>query len=149
MQHTAHSTLVNKRILSLISENSSSIDLGGLIYTSAFSFLIIPPSSACQTDLKQKQRGYSFFFLSQEVIMSTTSEIVPLQNLQYSTTKERKKQEQRMQVRNARPEECGKTTYKSVAKAIAIASIPTMVKIKAQTKCFSRNFSPLCMVIKK
>ena len=39
-----------------------------------------------------------------------------------------------MQVRNERPEECSKTAYKPVAKAIAIAPIPTMVKIKAQTK---------------
>ena len=77
------------------------------------------------------------------------SEIVPLQNLQYSTAMERKKQEQRMQVRTERPEECGKTAYKPVAKAMAIAPIPTMVKLKAQSKCFSRNFPRLCRVIKK
>ncbi|RVW64514.1 Retrovirus-related Pol polyprotein from transposon TNT 1-94 [Vitis vinifera] len=37
-----------------------------------------------------------------------------------------------MQVRTERPEECGKTAYKPVAKAMAIAPIPTMVKLKAQ-----------------
>ena len=84
------------------------------------------------------------------IILIMMPEIVPLQNEQYySTAMERKKQEQRMQVRTERPEECGKTAYKPVAKAMAIAPIPTMVKLKAQSKCFSRNFPRLCMVIKK
>ena len=83
------------------------------------------------------------------IIMIMMSEIVPLQNLQYSTAMEKKKQEQRMQVRTERPEECGKTAYKPVAKAMAIAPIPTIVKLKAQSKCFSRYFPRLCMVIKK
>ena len=35
-----------------------------------------------------------------------------------------------MQVRNERAEECGKTAYKPVAKVMAIAPMPIMVKIR-------------------
>ena len=97
----------------------------------------------------KRNRKHEITILTHEVILLTMPEIVPLQFWKYSNIKERKKQEQRMQVRNERAEECGKTAYKPVAKAMAIAPMPIMVKIKAQTKFFARNSSPLHMVIKK